>query len=305
MYEACPRGLAFGLTTRGPHAESIGALRMMHAGQLLSPSMPHLAHVRTPAYDVAAVPSAQRNRWFEPFREGIATHAGFKASTLYPIVERFGVLELGRVAVCAGARQVAMVGVAVPEGTGFTDAERHDLQATGQALVVPLRVAAVLADQLRERSALDRLLQAAMDALIATDAKGTVLATSRSAALLLRRERGMTDHIARAVSAAAGRCTRIEVGAHTIHVSPHVEGEVTNLVAVDAGGYAESPVRLTARQAELTTWVEKGLSNAEIAAAMSLSPATIKTMLERLYQKLGVAGRGELASWIRRQHDTR
>lgn len=301
MHEVCPRGLAFGLTTRGPHADAIGVVRLMHGGQMITPAMSHLAHVRTPAYDVAAVPGPQRNRWFEPFREGIATHAGFKASTLYPMVERFGVLEMGRVAVCAGARQVALVGVAVPEGTTFSDGERQQLQDTGAALVVPLRVAAVLADQLRERSALDRLLQSATDALIATDARGTVLATSRSAAMLLRHERVLTEHIERAVRGAAGRCTRTEVGAHTIHVSSYADDDETCLVAIDSDGYVEPPVRLTPRQTELLALVEKGLSNAEMAAAMSLAPATIKTMLERLYQRVGVAGRGELASWARRR----
>ncbi len=301
MYEVCPRGLAFGMTMRGPHASTLGAVRFMHNGQLLQPNMPHLAHIRTPAYDIAAVPAAQRNRWVEPFREGIATHEGFRQSTLYPLVQRYGVLDMGRVAVCAGARQVALVGLAVPEGADITEQEREELQRTAAALVVPLRIAAVLADQLHERSALERMLQDASDALIATDAHGTVLATSRAASVLLRRDRPLAQHVEHAVREAAGRCLRVAIDAHTLHLSPHHDGEVAWLIAVDSTEYVEAPVRLTARQNELLTLLEKGLSNAEIAAALSLSPATVKTMLERLYRRIGVSGRVELASWTRRR----
>lgn len=301
MYEACGRGLAFGLTTRGPHAERVGVLRMMHAGQVLAPEMPHLAHVRTPAYDIANVPVAQRNRWVEPFREGIATHEGFKASTLYPMVRRFGVLEQGRVAVCAAAKQVALVGVAIPEGTEFSDDERARLVETGAALVVPLHIAAVVADQMTERSALERLFEGAKDALVATDAAGTVLATTRPAIELLRGDRGLAAQIASAVRVAEGHTGRLAVAGRTLHVSPHVHGEVACLVAIDADVYPEPPIVLSPRQEELLVLVEKGLGNAEIAAAMSLAAPTVKTMLERLYRKVGVAGRGELASWARQR----
>lgn len=301
MHEACPRGVAFGLTTRGPHAASLGAFRLMVDGEMQSPTLPLLAHLRTPAYDVADVPADQRNRWVEPFREGIATPEGFKASTIYPLVKRFGVLDQGRVAVCSGARQVALVGVAVAEGTTFSDDERARLTDTGAALVVPLRVAAVVADQAREQSALERLLENSGDALLATDDRGAVVVASRRAVELVRADRALAGQIEAAVRRAEGRNVRVVDGGRTLHVSPDVDRTAAYLVAIDGDGFVEPPVALSARQDEVLGLVEKGLGNAEIATAMGLSPATVKTMLERLYRKVGVAGRGELASWARRR----
>lgn len=57
---------------------------------------------------------------------------------------------------------------------------------------------------------------------------------------------------------------------------------------------------LTARQAELLSLLEEGRTNAELAAAMGVAPATVKTMLERLYQRAGVANRVELLAWARK-----
>jgi len=299
MFEACPRGLAIGFLSRGPRSESLGAFRLFHEGRFSRQAMPLLAHVRTPAYDVANVPSAQRNRWVEPFREGIATHEGFKASTLYPFVARFGVLEQGRVAVCAGERQVALVGLAIPEGTEFSDEERSRLTATGEALVVPLRIAALVSDELRERSALERILESTQDALVATNARGQPVLTSRAAVVALRRDRKLAGLIEAAARVANGGVARHREGGVTIHVSPHREGDVAYLVALDTETLVEPPLELSERQRELIGLVERGLSNAEIGSAMSLAPSTVKTMLERLYKKAQVAGRAELAHWAR------
>jgi DNA-binding NarL/FixJ family response regulator len=301
IYEACPRGLAFGVTSHGARSEVLRSVRMLHEGKLLAPTLPHLAHVRTPAYDLGNVPAAQRNRWVEPFREGIATYAGFKSSTLYPAIARFGVLELGRVAICSGERQVAMVGLAVPEGTQFSDGERARLSETAAAIVVPMRIAALVADEARDRSALDRLFESTTDALVATDARGEILRSSPPAVTLLRTDRALSGRITSAVRSAGRGTKRRSEEDHTIHVSLHADGEVAYLVALDGGGYVEPPIALTPRQEELVVLVEKGLTNQEIASAMALAPATIKTMLERLYKKAGVANRAELGSWARRR----
>lgn len=48
---------------------------------------------------------------------------------------------------------------------------------------------------------------------------------------------------------------------------------------------------LTRREAEVLRWVAEGKTNGETAIILGLSPATVKTHLERIYGKLGVEGR--------------
>lgn len=55
-------------------------------------------------------------------------------------------------------------------------------------------------------------------------------------------------------------------------------------------------LRLTAREAEVLMGVARGKTNSEIAASFYVSPLTVKTHLQRIYAKLGVANRaGALA----------
>lgn len=50
---------------------------------------------------------------------------------------------------------------------------------------------------------------------------------------------------------------------------------------------------LTQREAEVLTWVARGKSNAEIAAALFIAPGTVKKHLDHIYAKLGVNTRTE------------
>jgi DNA-binding CsgD family transcriptional regulator len=233
----------------------------------------------------------------EPFREGIATHEGWRKSTIYPYVKRFGVLEQGRVAVCSGARQVAFAGAAIPEGTEFSARERTKLTETARALVVPLRVAAMLGEVQRARSALDELLEGTTDAIFALDARGAVVGTSRPAFELLRLDRALPDQLRDATRGRA-RVGSVAISGRTLHVSPCGEPGVRWLVAVD-GSAVEAKPTLTARQRELLALLEKGLTNAEIARALGVAAPTVKTTLERLYRRAEVGNRVELLAWWR------
>ena len=53
---------------------------------------------------------------------------------------------------------------------------------------------------------------------------------------------------------------------------------------------------LTPRQVEVLALVEQGLSNAEIAARLTLSPKTVDHHVSALLDKLGVASRGQAAA---------
>lgn len=55
--------------------------------------------------------------------------------------------------------------------------------------------------------------------------------------------------------------------------------------------------KLTKRQQELISLLRMGMSNVEIGVKMKISPATVKTMLERLYRGSGVPNRQSLVHW--------
>jgi DNA-binding NarL/FixJ family response regulator len=61
-------------------------------------------------------------------------------------------------------------------------------------------------------------------------------------------------------------------------------------------GAARRRVTLTPREREIVTWLRQGLRNKQIAAQMNITEGTVKIYLFRLFQKLGVRNRFELAS---------
>jgi DNA-binding CsgD family transcriptional regulator len=69
-------------------------------------------------------------------------------------------------------------------------------------------------------------------------------------------------------------------------------------------GRAVSPLgdddALTLREREVLAFVAKGLSNAEIAARLWVSPATVRTHLDHVYAKLGVHSRTAAVARLRR-----
>ncbi len=60
-----------------------------------------------------------------------------------------------------------------------------------------------------------------------------------------------------------------------------------------------SDSRLTARELEVIALVAEGNTNAQIAAALWVSPATVKKHLENVYLKLGVGSRAAAASRVK------
>jgi DNA-binding NarL/FixJ family response regulator len=56
---------------------------------------------------------------------------------------------------------------------------------------------------------------------------------------------------------------------------------------------------LTPREAELARLVSRGLRNKEVAARLGISEGTVKIHLHRIYEKLGVTSRVELANHAR------
>ncbi len=70
----------------------------------------------------------------------------------------------------------------------------------------------------------------------------------------------------------------------------HIQGEVADsALAMTTGG----SVHLSPREVEVLTHVAGGLENKQIATALNLSEATIKSYLRTAFEKLGVASRAE------------
>lgn len=57
---------------------------------------------------------------------------------------------------------------------------------------------------------------------------------------------------------------------------------------------------LSAREREMAVLISRGLSNKEIAAELHISPATVRTHIYNLYQKVGAGSRVELLNMLRR-----
>jgi DNA-binding NarL/FixJ family response regulator len=56
-------------------------------------------------------------------------------------------------------------------------------------------------------------------------------------------------------------------------------------------------IRVTVRESQLIAYVTKGWRNKAIGAELHISEGTCKVYLSRLYKKLGIGGRHELATW--------
>jgi DNA-binding CsgD family transcriptional regulator len=63
---------------------------------------------------------------------------------------------------------------------------------------------------------------------------------------------------------------------------------------------AKKPVRLTAGEMRVIELVLQGMSNLMVADRLVLSKRTVDTHLGRVYRKLGISGRAELAAAVER-----
>jgi DNA-binding NarL/FixJ family response regulator len=73
------------------------------------------------------------------------------------------------------------------------------------------------------------------------------------------------------------------------------EGELWFEKALTDSLMSAKRYRLTPREGQLVTLLSQGLKNKEIATALNISEGTVKVYLSRLFQKLGVKDRFELA----------
>ena len=107
----------------------------------------------------------------------------------------------------------------------------------------------------------------------------------------LTRDAGIAE-IARAVHAAAD---------HQALLDPVVQ---SRLIAAASAGTRPAPPppnlpdQLTPREAEVLSLIARGLSNAEIAAALVLSEATVKTHINHVFAKIGARDRAQAVHYV-------
>ncbi|MFF7637936.1 response regulator [Kitasatospora sp. NPDC008050] len=116
------------------------------------------------------------------------------------------------------------------------------------------------------------------------------------------------EEIARAIAdvraGAAGLSPQVQrrllerlAGAAPAAGSPPVQPQQGEPTAQGTAGQRQLPDGLTAREAEVLALIAEGLSNAEIAEALFVSPATVKTHINNLFAKTAVRDRAQAVSY--------
>lgn len=109
----------------------------------------------------------------------------------------------------------------------------------------------------------------------------------------------------------------VDVTAGRAGLSPVVQSRVLDAISqggllpgpaagAEAGAGTQLPDGLTAREAEVLALVAEGLSNAEIAARLHVSMATVKTHINNLFAKTGARDRAQAVGYAFRhgiRHD--
>lgn len=85
------------------------------------------------------------------------------------------------------------------------------------------------------------------------------------------------------------------VGTFLDHLQCVIDGRCRVDPAVLPAGAAGEKIALTQREGELVSLLAQGLKNKEIATALNISEGTVKVYLSRLFQKVHVKDRFELA----------
>jgi DNA-binding CsgD family transcriptional regulator/GAF domain-containing protein len=254
----------------------------------------------------------------EPFYEVLAS-AGIFHAVQIPLVHRgdfLGTLNLGRPEpwpfdgielrrLVILARHVA---VAMGRARRFEQVEsrRMLVECALDFLTLPLVVTALDGSLLFSNRSADVLLDRWTDGPYTPAVRE---AFARNADLLLAGRRVVTAFLpSRSDTDSCGPRAAARVrGASALSVrSTLVRGDVQAVVSFAYELPTPAPVAvpvLSPREQDIVDLVVRGLSNPEIAAVASITPNTVKQHLKRVFRKLGVSSRAELAAAVSRASD--
>lgn len=97
------------------------------------------------------------------------------------------------------------------------------------------------------------------------------------------------------------RAIRAVAAGHT-HLDPAIQQRLVTAVLTTTTQTSTLPDELTSREIEVLKLIAAGLSNTEIAAALVVSAATIKTHINHIFQKTGARDRAQAVRYAY-QHD--
>ncbi|MFF4127711.1 ATP-binding protein [Microbispora rosea] len=89
-------------------------------------------------------------------------------------------------------------------------------------------------------------------------------------------------------------------GCGAVRLATLAERNLATIGSRARGGQADGPSPLTAGERRVTDLVLRGMSNLQVATELSISKRTVDTHLARIYRKLGIHTRAELAEVVRR-----
>ncbi|KAB8181121.1 helix-turn-helix transcriptional regulator [Microbispora catharanthi] len=92
-------------------------------------------------------------------------------------------------------------------------------------------------------------------------------------------------------------------GCGAVRLAALAERNLATIGGRARGGQADGPSPLTAGEMRVTELVLRGMSNLQVATELSISKRTVDTHLARIYRKLGIHTRAELAEIIKRLGD--
>ncbi|HEX4009589.1 MAG TPA: response regulator transcription factor [Solirubrobacteraceae bacterium] len=105
------------------------------------------------------------------------------------------------------------------------------------------------------------------------------------------------------------RCAILSVAAGDAALDPAIQGHVVaalaaepaaSLSGVGAPAAAQLPDDLTPREAEVLALIAEGLTNAEIAERLVVSPTTVKSHVNHLFAKAGLRDRAQAVNYAYR-----
>lgn len=266
--------------------EAVSQLRERHSLLFLRTALIPLAH----ALALIGAPDEARRALEEAEGLGLPPNSLFSSELLQ--AHAWVEVTLGDL---AAARRILMDAAAMAQGSGDlaqAAAALHDVARLGQAnaVVGSLRQLAGMID--------GRLVQARAahaEALAADDPAGLVRACADFEAMgasLMGAEAALGAAVIVRRRGEPRRAAALERRAALL--SRLCEGAITPALAP-----LESQALLTARELEVASFAVAGLSNREIADRLCLSVRTVENQLQRVYEKLGVARRAELADVLR------